>query len=339
MELLHTGQFLAISRQTPEQLPLGQQIKLSNGVSCIVKCAGVIVFEPKTVSHKHIILSSGVHGNETAPVEICDQLVQDILLQRIVPVHRVMFIFGNLPAMDIEKRFVQENLNRLFKQGLIAQHPEEHRAVELMNCVDEFYALANGDQQDSNTVKIHYDLHTAIRDSKNEKFVVYPYLYGREHNKEQLQFLSDCDVNTVLLSQGPTTTFSHYSSKNHNAHGFTVELGKVKPFGQNDMTRFEKARHMLVKLLCQLEPALTPYDECPLEIFKVAQEVMKTKEDFKLHFADDVANFTEFAQGELIASESGVEFRAIHPNEAIVFPNANVEIGQRALLTVVPCAI
>jgi succinylglutamate desuccinylase len=40
-----------------------------------------------------------------------------------------------------------------------------------------------------------------------------------------------------------------------------------------------------------------------------------------------------------MASETGNEYRAQFEGEAVVFPNANVEIGQRALLTVIPTNI
>jgi succinylglutamate desuccinylase len=41
----------------------------------------------------------------------------------------------------------------------------------------------------------------------------------------------------------------------------------------------------------------------------------------------------------VLASENGKDYIAEHEGEAIVFPNANVAIGQRALLTVVPTTL
>lgn len=327
-----TSSFLARSRKSGKNLQK-ESFKLSNQTKVVIHGAGVIEFVPKRYN-KSIVLSSGIHGNETAPIEICEQIVEQILQHDLRVCQRVMFIFGNLPAMDIEKRFVEENLNRLFSKNLSISNAERERARELMNVVDEFFSQCEQHEQ-----RIHYDLHTAIRDSKNEKFLVYPYLYDRAYCKAQLAFMSACGVNTVLLSQGPTSTFSHYSSKYHDAHAFTVELGKVKRFGENDMSRFEKVRSMLLALITQETLELTPFEQCPIEIFEVAQEIIKTKHDFKLHFDDHLANFSEFKKGDLIASESGKSFYATHDSEAIVFPNANVAIGQRALLTVIPCDI
>ncbi len=288
--------------------------------------------EQNNANSKSIILSCGVHGNETAPIEICNDLINGLLSGEFVSSHRILFLFGNIPAMHIGQRFVQENLNRLFYRDIELDNAERIRAKELMDAVDAFFDSA-GD------VRLHYDLHTAIRASKNEKFAVYPYLHGKAHNKNQLAFLSMCGVNTILLSQSPTTTFSYYSSFNHNADAFTVELGKVRPFGQNDMGKFLQVRKSLLALLSEDEIAVPEYHECPTEIFTVNQVINKHQSDFKLHFSENVANFESFKKGEVLASETGQDYVAEFDGEAIVFPNANVEIGQRALLTVIPKAL
>lgn len=333
--------FLTRSRFTPEQFQQRQQFRLGNGTDVQILGPGIIIFEPSSpVSPKSILLSSGVHGNETAPIEICDKLVEDLLHERIETKHRIMFIFGNLPAMNIGERFVEENLNRLFNDSPSVDNQEQVRAQEIKRAVDVFF---NADGQSPSThadsSRIHYDLHTAIRESKNEKFAVYPFLHGHEYNREQLQFLSACAVNTILLSQSPTSTFSYYTSKNYQAHGFTVELGKVQPFGHNEMKNFDKVVNMLTALIKQQSIELPAYENCELDIFDVNQVIDKQTPDFVLHFADNTPNFTGYPLGTLLATDGDIEYRALVEGEAIVFPNANVVIGQRALLTVVPCDI
>ncbi len=296
---------------------------LDNGI------LGVNLEKPIDDNTKSIILSCGVHGNETAPIEICNRLIQQILNGDFVTPHRVLFLFGNIPAIHIGKRFVEENLNRLFTKPVTSKSLEAKRAETLMQVVDEFFKPAHKH-------KYHYDLHTAIRPSKNEKFAVYPYLHGGKHSKEQLAFLSACEINTILLSQTPTTTFSYYSSKQHGAHAFTVELGKVMPFGQNNMHKFAKVTKQLTLLLANTDLILPGFEECPLEIYTVNQVINKQHSDFTLHFKDDLANFSTFKKGTVLATQSGNTYIAQQNGEAIVFPNADVEIGQRALLTVIP---
>lgn len=336
-ELIESGQFLTLSRRNPALFERAQQFTLANGTRVDISAPGIISFTVPATSQqtKRIILSCGVHGNETAPIEICDDLVKGILTGALTLAHDVLFLFGNLPAMDIAERFVEENMNRLFSgahskgEGLV--NAERVRAKQLEEAVASFFEAGEG-------TRYHYDLHTAIRASKNEKFAVYPYLHERVHSKGQLAFLAACGVKTILLSESSTTTFSYFSSYQFNAHAFTVELGKVCPFGQNDMSRFEDARQAITQLITQTEYAPT-VDMNELDIYRVNQVINRNEEQFTLHFDDDTPNFTDYPKGTVLASEAGKEYVAEQDGEAIVFPNAKVAIGQRALLTVVPTTL
>ncbi|WP_240612829.1 succinylglutamate desuccinylase [Alteromonas flava] len=330
--------FLTLSRQEPQHFSNPVNTNLSDGTSVICHAEGVIEFSPPKPAAEEpraIVLSCGIHGNETAPIEILDALVQDLLAGKSTCAHPVLFIFGNLPAMDIAERFCEENMNRLFSGAHSAGpgpiNPERVRAKHLEELVAQFYR-----QHEAITSRLHYDLHTAIRASKNEKFVVYPLLHNRQHSRSQLAFLADCGVRTILLSESPTTTFSYFSSTQFNAHGFTVELGKVRAFGENDMSRFADAKRAITQLVCDPNyqaPAIALQD---LLIYRVNQVINKQQDDFTLHFADDTANFTDYPKGTVLASENGAKYVAEYDGEAIVFPNASVAKGQRALLTVIP---
>ena len=336
-QLIDSGDFLSLSRRSPERFDDPIHFTLNNGTQVSVSAPGIISFFPQSIAtpKKQIVLSCGVHGNETAPIEICDELVMRILKSELTLSHNVLFLFGNLPAMDIAQRFVEENMNRLFSgahsegEGLVNQ--ERVRAKALEDAVATFFEKNEGP-------RYHYDLHTAIRASKNEKFAVYPYLHERKHSKGQLAFLAACGVKTILLSESATTTFSYFSSYQFNAHAFTVELGKVRPFGENDMTRFEDAKQAITSLITQDDFA-PDVDVAELDIYRVNQVINKHYDDFTLHFDDDTPNFMDYTEGTVLASEKGKNYIADHEGEAIVFPNANVAIGQRALLTVVPTTL
>jgi len=173
---------------------ISQSFQLGDHTTVEMPASGVVIFRPlmQIESQKHIVLSSGIHGNETAPIEICNDLITKIAAGTLRIAHNVMFMFGNLPAIAKQTRFIEDNLNRLFTPSLEGQGLEITRAKNLMQLMHYFFEHAKGD-------RIHYDLHTAIRASKNEKFAVYPFLHGKAHKKPQLQFMSDCGVNTILL--------------------------------------------------------------------------------------------------------------------------------------------
>lgn len=336
--LLAHGDFLNLSRFSPDTIE-PKTLRLENGVHVHIIAPGIVAFYPQTINAecKYIVVSSGVHGNETAPIEICDDMVKRLFTGSLIPAHPVLFQFGNLEAMAIAKRFTEENMNRLFcgahsaGDGLV--NDERIRAKQLEDTMAAFFAEATEQNE-----KLHYDLHTAIRESKNEKFAVYPFLHGKPYSRSQLSFMKACGVKTILLSESATTTYSYHSSLNHDAHSFTVELGKVQPFGQNDMARFEDARNALTALVC--EPVLTLSEDLDdMMIYRVNQVINKQADDFELHFADDTPNFMDFEKGYKLASETGADYYAEQDGEAVVFPNANVAIGQRAILTVVPASL
>ncbi|MFT4928348.1 MAG: succinylglutamate desuccinylase, partial [Phenylobacterium sp.] len=243
---------------------------------------------------------------------------------------------------NIGKRFVEENLNRLFSgshskgEGLV--NKERHRALALEQYVERFYTFEGKDSAEGR-YRCHYDLHTAIRGSKNEKFAIYPYLHGGKWQKSQFEFLLACGVNTFLLMKSPATTFVYYSSHQFGADAFTVELGQVKPFGQNDMTRFAAAQKTLTALICGDELPTKPFDAKDFYFFDVYRMIDRHSENFTLNFPEDCPNFTDFPLGYVLADDDGEQHVVDTEGEAIVFPNAKVALGQRALLTVVPIDI
>ncbi len=336
-ELKTSGDFLTLSRENEWHLDAGE-FTLKNGTKVSIHDTGVIEFQPPGSSTKDIVLSSAVHGNETAPIEICDELIKLIISEELVLAQRVLFIYGNPQSINIGKRFVEENLNRLFNGHHTTDdtpmNNERIRAAKLEQYVSDFFARGGEGRS-----RCHYDLHTAIRGSKNDKFAVYPYLHGKPWKKSQLQFLLSCGVNTVLMMKSAATTFSYYSSYVHGADSFTVELGQVKPFGQNDMSRFLQTKQTLTALISQESVEYKKFDANDFELFSVHRSINRTEEAFSFPFSDDAVNFTGFAKGELLATDGQTCYYADVDGEAIIFPNADVALGQRALLTVVPLEI
>ncbi|MFT5851770.1 MAG: succinylglutamate desuccinylase [Colwellia sp.] len=344
-ELQKTGDFLHLTRSC-EFFIAAFSFEVESTKSAVktkvsVLDTGIIVFEPLNhTANKDIVLSSAVHGNETAPIEICNTLIKQLILGELHLENRTLFLFGNPASINMSQRFIEENLNRLFSgghskdqgQGAGLINKERHRALLLEKTVTDFFNQGQGE-------RFHYDLHTAIRGSKNDKFAVYPFRQNKPWVKEQLQFMLACGINTILFSNAPTTTFSYFSSNEFGAHAFTVELGKVKPFGENDMEKFAGVKRSLTALISGQPLALVDYNKEDFSFFEINQVIDRHCDDFTLHFSDDVENFTDFAIGTVIATDGEQEIKTQNAGEAIIFPNANVAIGQRALLTVIPVEV
>lgn len=307
------------------------QFSFPGGVG-YVEDAGILRLEPTQSSATHLVLSVGIHGNETGPIELVNQLVTAILKGAISLNIRLLVLIGNPVAANLAKRFCDVNLNRLFN-GAWQEYDgfEAKRAQRLEQAICDFYSIT---EHKTDQIKLHYDLHTAIRGSVYEKFAVYPYVKNGVYNKEQLAFLAASGIDAVLLSHQPTTTFSYYSYAVHDAHAFTVELGKVYRFGENDLSRFADFGDSLTLLLEQ--GRLAQSSLATLCIFRVLDSLVKDDDSYELGIASDAKNFTALEAGYRIAHSDKGDYYIKQTGDAIVFPNIKLPVGQRAGLMVRP---
>ncbi|MFG6177605.1 succinylglutamate desuccinylase [Halomonas sp. THAF12] len=293
-----------------------------------IEGAGLLELTPTAASETApaLILSVGVHGNETAPIELLGELLARLeagLLRLATP---TLVILGNLEAIRAGSRYVDTNLNRLFRRGLDAAGMEPDRARALMSAVDAFYA------RHADRPRLHYDLHTAIRDSQYPRFAVDPYA-ETVTPAAQWRWLAGADIQAVLHQHAHSWTFSHYSKHYLGAAAFTLELGRALPFGDNDLAPLAPMARLLEALIEDRPPASRPAET--MAFFRVEHELRRHAEDFRLCFPDDTPNFTEFAAGTRLA-EDAVDgpFTVGERPLRVVFPNASVEIGARAALLV-----
>lgn len=306
-------------------------VTLDDGTSIQRLATGVLEVMPVAESDQRLIVSAGIHGNETAPIEVLNTLVSELISGDWTPGLPMLLIFGHPAAMVNGTRFLDFNLNRLFSgahaKAPYAGTPESARAAYLEDICRQFAEPAND--------LIHYDLHTAIRPSHREKFALYPFVPGRTVPQAQSDFMLEADVPTLLLQHKSGTTFSSFSSTQLNAESFTIELGKVEPFGKNDLGRFKGIEQALRRLFSgQPAPTLSEEQTADRAIFEVVHEIINTGEHFSFHVPDDVANFTAYPPGTLIWEDDKTQYRVGDIPEAIVFPNRDVPVGQRVGLLV-----
>jgi succinylglutamate desuccinylase len=328
--IILNNDFLALTLANQDRLtPF--QFSFPSGVG-FVEDTGVLRLEPKQESSINLVLSVGIHGNETGPIELINKLVTSILEGRVTLRVRLLVLIGNPVAANLAKRFCDVNLNRLFS-GAWHNYKgfEAKRAKRLELAVSDFYSASDGGAEQ---MRLHYDLHTAIRGSVHEKFAVSPFIDNAVYSKAQLGFLASSGIEAVLLSHQPTTTFSYYSHAVHGAHSFTVELGKVYPFGQNDLFRFADLEKSLTLLM--QDGVLAQSSLSNLHVFSVLNALIKDDESYVLNIADDMKNFTQFEKNYVLANSKKSQYQVEKTGDAIIFPNTNLPVGQRAGLMVRP---
>ncbi|GLS91626.1 succinylglutamate desuccinylase [Psychromonas marina] len=312
----------------------GDEIKQASGQTSSVFWsrpeAGVILFEPVNGYQQQVIISVAVHGNETAPVEIVNRLISAILSNQYLLKVRLLVVFGNLDAMRQGKRYLNIDLNRLFSDHHLNYDScyETQRAAMLQKVVNDFYKVA------PDKPRLHFDLHTAIRASQHATFGLLPFLHEGSYQPEMLTWLQSVGLEALVVNHESAATFSYFTSKQFSANSCTLELGKAKPFGENDLQQFTGIEQGIINLITG--KVVDVSGALPLSVYNVADVIIKHSDQFTLNIRDDVANFTEFPKGYLLATDfmSDTETEVIYQVENepgyILFPNKNVKNGLRA---------
>ncbi|MBN4665321.1 succinylglutamate desuccinylase [Pandoraea nosoerga] len=281
------------------------------------------------------ILSCGIHGDETAPIEIVDGILRDIADARLTLRERVLVVLGNPEAVRAGKRYLEYDLNRLFQgaHAKRAESPAVQRARELEVIVAQFFAGVDGVRR----VRRHVDMHTAIRASLYPRFAVVPSTPQHAASDAWVATLAATGIEAVVLTDQPSATFSYYTCARFGAESCTLELGKVAPFGQNQLADFAGIDAALRRWLSGGE--MGERDDARTtgpRRFRVAAEIVRRTDAFVLDVPADTPNFTPYPAGTVLARDGENTYTVSHPEECIVFPNPNVANGLRAGVMVVP---
>ncbi|NRO97989.1 succinylglutamate desuccinylase [Paraburkholderia sp. NMBU_R16] len=292
--------------------------------------AGLLQFEPEAKPVASVVVSAGVHGDETAPIELVSRMVADIACGALPLACRLLVVLGNIGAMRAACRYLDDDLNRLFCGAHARLHggSEKARAATLEAATARFFAQAAPADA---APRWHIDMHTAIRASVFEQFALLPHT-GRAPADAMLEWLARARIAAILLHTAAGTTYTQFTAQTYEAMACTLELGKVRPFGQNDLSHFDAADRAVRSLVANVASgSATPMPR----VFTVVDQITKRTDAFELALASDVPNFTVLAKGQEVARDGDYRYIVTRGDERIVFPNPSVKPGLRAGLIVV----
>jgi len=277
-----------------------------------------------------VLVSVGVHGDETGPIEVVAYLLDALSHDAKALAVDLMLCVGNIGAIRAGKRFIDADLNRMFRieRGSLEGTAEAARADVMIEATKAFFEGAG-------PKRWHLDLHTAIRPSVYPTFAIVPELIEDGPRKQLIDWLGVAGIGAVIMNPKSVGTYSYYSAEHHAAAGTTVELGRIGTLGQNDIAQFADASAALDDLLRgkpQRSGAKAPH------IFATARQIIKLSDQFQMAFGKETHNFTAMKQGEVIARDGDTVYKVEHPEELVVFPNPDVRVGLRAGLMVVRIA-
>ncbi|MDB5933154.1 MAG: astE [Massilia sp.] len=301
------------------------------GFTVALPAAGIVTIKAAPGDARaSVLVSVGVHGDETGPIEVLAHVLDALSQQPSALKVDLMVCVGNIDAIAAGKRFIDADLNRMFRaqRGSLASAAEAARADAMVQATAAFFA-------GTGPVRWHLDLHTAIRPSVYPTFAVVPDLIADQPKAALIEWLGHAAIGAIILNPQSAGTYSYYSAEHHGAAASTVELGRVGTLGHNDLGQFADVDRALAALLRGLAPTAAVK---PAHVFRVAQEIVKLSDDFKMAFGRETHNFTALKSGEVIATDGDTVYRVQHAEELVVFPNPDVRIGLRAGLMVVRAA-
>lgn len=272
-----------------------------------------------------ILLSAGVHGDETGPIEMLARMLAGLADEpNRLNVH-LLVVIGNPDAIACRKRYLDSDLNRFFRdESVHGTAREGQRAQSLMRVAAGFLSAPASS-------RIHLDLHAAIRASLYPSFAIVPDVIADAQKHALIGWLGGASIGAAVINGKPAGTFSAYTAEKCDATSATVELGQVGRLGENDPAQYATAQAALEELV--RSGALSKgAGEFPA-VFDVVREIVKESEDFTMELDRSTRNFTPLRPEQEIARDGDSTYRA-KENECILFPNPDVAVGRRAALIV-----
>ncbi|HEX8787375.1 MAG TPA: succinylglutamate desuccinylase [Telluria sp.] len=278
------------------------------------------------LSRASVLVSVGVHGDETGPIEMVAHALDALARTPGELGVNLMLCVGNIDAIAAGKRFVDADLNRMFRvqRGDLAGTFEAGRADTLIDVTRDFF-------EGSGPARWHLDLHTAIRASRYPKFAIVPELIEAGSRRRLIGWLGRAGIEAVIMNPASAGTYSYWTAERHGAAASTVELGRIGTLGQNDLSQFTAAASALDGLL---RGQADGEGRMPI-VFDTAQSITKLSDGFTMSFGRDTENFTPLKKGEVIATDGDTVYTVKHDEEYVVFPNPDVRVGLRAGIMVV----
>jgi succinylglutamate desuccinylase len=273
-----------------------------------------------------VLLSVGVHGDETGPIEMVAHAIEALSREPAALAVDLMLCVGNIDAIAAGKRFIDADLNRMFRseRGDLAGTFEAGRADALIAATAAFF-------NEGGPRRWHLDLHTAIRGSRYPKFAIVPQLIAAPAREQLIAWLGLGGIEAVIMNPASAGTYSYWTAERHHAASSTLELGRVGTLGQNDLSQFAA---MAAALHGLLRGVAAGAGAAPI-VFDTARSIMKLSPDFRMAFGRETENFTSLKRGETIATDGDTVYTVQHDEEFVVFPNPDVRVGLRAGIMVV----
>lgn len=282
---------------------------------------GALLIEPQADTGLcGVIISVGVHGDETVPIRLLDAWLAGAADGTISIRRPMLILLGNPDAAIAGRRFVEHNMNRLFSRESEKHTAKEcQRAVILMSLVRDFVRR--------HPDGLHFDMHSAIKPSDQDRFAVVPVDCEAMDLSELHAWFGHFSVDAWVQNISPAAAFSSFTAR-LGYRSATLELGQVSALDE-PIDRF-------LPLLAELDRLATGpamHTDHHITYFQVVEEIIRPEGPFEVCL-EGFVNFREWSEGTLIARSGDREWQIKQDGDALLFLNADVPPGHRVALVI-----
>lgn len=254
-----------------------------------------------------LFVTAGVHGNEPSGVAALKNVFKELEKTQPEIQGRIVGVMGNKAALDKERRFIDEDLNRTWtEENVKNQDPETQEQREMHQVIEILEQFPEADY----TKRYFLDCHTTSSDSL-------PYISVQEVNDND-QWAHKFPTYIVRgFSDIIYGAIDHYMSRT-GLTGFVFEAGQhTSPSSEEN---HEGMVWLNLQQACKLDlETISCYPECVEKFTKknapeqktfkiVYRHEIKSGDNFKME--PGYGNFQQIKKGELLAINNGEEVRS-----------------------------
>ena len=254
-----------------------------------------------------LFITAGVHGNEPSGVKALQEVFGQLEKSKPNLKGTVVGVAGNQKALNQNKRYLDQDLNRVWKDDNIEKEkPETHEQAEMKAIIKELNRYPDKDFTD----RYFLDCHTTSSPTL-------PYLSVQDVNKND-QWAHQFPTYIVRgFSDIVSGTIDHYLSR-LGLTGFVLEAGQHED--KSSVENHEGVMWLALRKACGLDVSeIETYPDCVNQFAEKNAPDQKTFELIYRHGLENedvftmepgYNNFQEISKGELLATQNGEEVRS-----------------------------
>lgn len=253
-----------------------------------------------------LLVTAGVHGNEPSGVKALQNIFRELEKSRPAIKGTFLGLKGNQKALEKGQRFIDEDLNRTWKDKNLRKDPDSHEQKEMWEIIE----ILKDYSTEKFPERYFVDCHTTSSDSL-------PYVSVQEVGKND-EFAHNFPVYIVRgFSDIVDGSIDKYFSK-QGITGFTFEAGQHT--AETSQQNHEAIIWLALKEALQLDTEkVSCYPECVKvfdEKFKEGQKTFKIiyrhglEDDTEFKMEPGFKNFERISKDQLLAVQDGKEIRS-----------------------------